>query len=101
MLATLFFFFMIRPPPRSTRTDTLFPYTTLCRSLRALHHVDHIARASDASHDNGVLDGRAGLGHAAGQRLLQRDLHTEVATARTPLEVIQRVSLRQIGRAHV
>src|SRR3546814_3705455 len=24
---------MIRPPPRSTRTDTLFPYTTLFRSL--------------------------------------------------------------------
>src|SRR3546814_19741996 len=23
---------MIRPPPRSTRTDTLFPYTTLFRS---------------------------------------------------------------------
>src|SRR3546814_13889662 len=23
---------MIRPPPRSTRTDTPFPYTTLCRS---------------------------------------------------------------------
>src|SRR3546814_13071926 len=23
---------MIRPPPRSTRTDTLLPYTTLCRS---------------------------------------------------------------------
>src|SRR3546814_7472785 len=23
---------MIRRPPRSTRTDTLFPYTTLCRS---------------------------------------------------------------------
>src|SRR3546814_3903205 len=30
---TLFFFFlMIRRPPRSTRTDTLFPYTTLFRS---------------------------------------------------------------------
>src|SRR3546814_5596923 len=27
------FFLMIRRPPRSTRTDTLFPYTTLCRSL--------------------------------------------------------------------
>src|SRR3546814_2477675 len=27
-----FFFFMIRRPPRSTRTDTLFPYTTLFRS---------------------------------------------------------------------
>src|SRR3546814_8035200 len=25
---------MIRRPPRSTRTDTLFPYTTLCRSHR-------------------------------------------------------------------
>src|SRR3546814_20558756 len=28
-----FFFFMILRPPRSTRTDTLFPYTTLFRSL--------------------------------------------------------------------
>src|SRR3546814_4712348 len=27
---------MIRPPPRSTRTDTLFPYTTLFRSARVL-----------------------------------------------------------------
>src|SRR3546814_11475575 len=25
---------MIRRPPRSTRTDTLFPYTTLCRSVQ-------------------------------------------------------------------
>src|SRR3546814_20216610 len=31
---TLFFFLMIRRPPRSTRTDTLFPYTTLFRSIR-------------------------------------------------------------------
>src|SRR3546814_15490540 len=29
-----FFFLMIRRPPRSTRTDTLFPYTTLFRSHR-------------------------------------------------------------------
>src|SRR3546814_7493958 len=29
---SLFFFLMIRRPPRSTRTDTLFPYTTLFRS---------------------------------------------------------------------
>src|SRR3546814_20581906 len=36
------FFLMIRRPPRSTRTDTLFPYTTLFRSLaqhRFLRHV--------------------------------------------------------------
>src|SRR3546814_15654145 len=29
---SVFFFLMIRRPPRSTRTDTLFPYTTLFRS---------------------------------------------------------------------
>src|SRR3546814_6635249 len=29
------FFLMIRRPPRSTRTDTRFPYTTLFRSLEA------------------------------------------------------------------
>src|SRR3546814_17570930 len=28
----VFFFVMLRRPPRSTRTDTLFPYTTLFRS---------------------------------------------------------------------
>src|SRR3546814_975951 len=28
----MFCFLMIRPPPRSTRTDTRFPYTTLFRS---------------------------------------------------------------------
>src|SRR3546814_10675265 len=30
---------MIRPPPRSTRTDTLFPYTTLFRSAPILRPV--------------------------------------------------------------
>src|SRR3546814_18366066 len=29
---SLFFYLLIRRPPRSTRTDTLFPYTTLFRS---------------------------------------------------------------------
>src|SRR3546814_19715967 len=32
MFSWCFFFLMIRRPPRSTRTDTLFPYTTLFRS---------------------------------------------------------------------
>src|SRR3546814_3600704 len=40
---------MIRRPPRSTRTDTLFPYTTLFRSLHALLPED------------GVLDGVVGF----------------------------------------
>src|SRR3546814_5354741 len=33
--AILWFFLMIRRPPRSTRTDTLLPYTTLFRSARS------------------------------------------------------------------
>src|SRR3546814_4097624 len=33
LLFSSFFFLMIRRPPRSTRTDTRFPYTTLFRSL--------------------------------------------------------------------
>src|SRR3546814_4572090 len=35
MIVCVFFFLMIRRPPRSTRTDTLFPYTTLFRSRQA------------------------------------------------------------------
>src|SRR3546814_12317209 len=35
------FLLMILLPPRSTRTDTLFPYTTLVRS--ALYHLDPVA----------------------------------------------------------
>src|SRR3546814_3794320 len=34
---------MILRPPRSTRTDTLFPYTTLFRSAPALHEVAAVA----------------------------------------------------------
>src|SRR3546814_20663564 len=36
MFPVPFFFLMIRRPPRSTRTDTLFPYTTLFRSRLVL-----------------------------------------------------------------
>src|SRR3546814_15087346 len=35
MYGLVLFFLRIRRPPRSTRTDTLFPYTTLFRSRRA------------------------------------------------------------------
>src|SRR3546814_6362668 len=43
---------MIRRPPRSTRTDTPFPYTTLFRSLRDLHRADgrHAAHRLDDAH---------------------------------------------------
>src|SRR3546814_2243761 len=42
-----FFFLMIRRPPRSTRTDTLFPYTTLFRSH--LHGEERRGVDSDAA----------------------------------------------------
>src|SRR3546814_9462614 len=42
---------MIRRPPRSTRTDTLFPYPTLCRSL-----VRHL----DAPRPRQIVDGEGG-----------------------------------------
>src|SRR3546814_11969625 len=35
----MYFVLMIRRPPRSTRTDTLFPYTTLFRSPRLIAHL--------------------------------------------------------------
>src|SRR3546814_3055755 len=35
----LFFFLMIRRPPRSTRTVPLFPYTTLFRSIETVHKI--------------------------------------------------------------
>src|SRR3546814_17462494 len=37
---SLFFVLMIRRPPRSTRTDTLFPYTTLFRSRLFCRDID-------------------------------------------------------------
>src|SRR3546814_2959834 len=39
---------MIRRPPRSTRTDTLFPYTTLFRSLYQKAVVDDMAFVDDS-----------------------------------------------------
>src|SRR3546814_4820900 len=38
---------MIRRPPRSTRTDTLFPYTTLFRSSPYHHHGERECGADD------------------------------------------------------
>src|SRR3546814_4068568 len=43
-----FFFLMIRLPPRSTRTDTLFPYTTLFRSADREIEAFDTAREADA-----------------------------------------------------
>src|SRR3546814_5522067 len=56
VLYVVFFFVMIRRPPRSTRTDTLFPYTTLFRSKRAgLSRPAAPGRLADARRHHGVL----------------------------------------------
>src|SRR3546814_8752558 len=49
MVLFFFFFLMIRRPPRSTRTDTLFPYTTLFRSCSAYRLAAHYRRAAQGS----------------------------------------------------
>src|SRR3546814_13451567 len=85
LLSLLFFFLMIRRPPRSTRTDTLFPYTTLFRSARpfpAQNRPDDI--------------------HAA----LERAPHERFARcleARDVIDVILQIlpDTVEIGRAHV
>src|SRR3546814_13982003 len=50
-LAFLFFFLMIRRPPRSTRTDTLFPYTTLFRSDHVRENLSRVTCHQDAGSD--------------------------------------------------
>src|SRR3546814_17314534 len=52
---------MIRRPPRSTRTDTLFPYTTLFRSRRIGRAAPACARPG-ARHEAGVAAGLGGVG---------------------------------------
>src|SRR3546814_10973073 len=74
------FFLMIRRPPRSTRTDTLFPYTTLFRSL------------SDAT------SGRSWYGEKQPESLEDLPATFELAVANAVQDIQQPF---EIGRAHV
>src|SRR3546814_6831135 len=67
-LCFLFFFLMIRRPPRSTRTDTLFPYTTLFRSDPDLFRPGRLSAA-----DRAVRGWRAGLFAQRFPRVLHPD----------------------------
>src|SRR3546814_1577277 len=74
------FFLMIRRPPRSTRTDTRFPYTTLFRSavVRRRCAVEVGAGGFEAERlarlEHGVGRGQVEL-HALGQELLDPQGH--------------------------
>src|SRR3546814_12590680 len=98
-----FFFLMIRRPPRSTRTDTLFPYTTLFRSG---FRCDAGEKATQGRRG---CSGRAGADDPRCLRASERaaDAVGAFAAQRTlqehgfaPPGVAAQVQL-QIGRAHV
>src|SRR3546814_3994192 len=82
---SFFFFLMIRRPPRSTRTDTLFPYTTLFRSSR--HRGSQVG-----CHCRGGLGG-SGAGHHPAHPGRYRRQRAEVA-ARRPRPVPRRPARR-------
>src|SRR3546814_15110836 len=66
---------MIRRPPRSTRTDTLFPYTTLFRSHRQQLGADRVGRGLDRARPGEIGPPEKGALGEAGEvehaRLLQ------------------------------
>src|SRR3546814_2438887 len=68
---------MIRRPPRSTRTDTLFPYTTLFRSRAVRLEPCQLARHSRAGR-RGALGVRVEGGDRLGaaRRLARSEEHT-------------------------
>src|SRR3546814_20767735 len=78
----MFFFLRIRRPPRSTRTDTLFPYTTLFRSLGDLR---------GAQHEGGDVVAERGFA----RRALSVGVAIPVAPATLRLGRIPRLTLEQ------
>src|SRR3546814_12365547 len=74
MYFIFFFFLRIRRPPRSTRTDTLFPYTTLFRSQQAveidrcLRHRDRMTAVRNATVQIGQRLDRAERTHLGHER---------------------------------
>src|SRR3546814_7620895 len=77
---------MIRRPPRSTRTDTLFPYTTLFRSLVAENHlgVEDLIWPAFAIEGEGE---RMAVHSMPGVERLTIDLLTEEAAAAAALGI--------------
>src|SRR3546814_1160220 len=86
---------MIRRPPRSTRTDTLFPYTTLFRSLEQLGQLLHHRAAELLGVDDGdratVVAGHV-VADADGQQLHRRaGLDVADDLAQVALQVVARI----------
>src|SRR3546814_13838405 len=88
----IYFLLMIRRPPRSTRTDTLFPYTTLFRS--------HRVRAEGSGRRDRVsrLRHRGGGGGGPGARRRRRDRRSCCARAGRRARRQPDAVLRRVGR---
>src|SRR3546814_15824452 len=91
---------MIRRPPRSTRTDTLFPYTTLFRSVCfVLGQGDDLDRARELVHtwqDPANIEAAASACAAAWDERLSR---VQVTTPDPAFDLMVNRWLPQIGRA--
>src|SRR3546814_15043877 len=90
---------MIRRPPRSTRTDTLFPYTTLCRSSLA-SGIGNLASGTDQLSSS--LSSVGGRGQAletqsdTNQSLLLANTQTQSSIRDSDAaEVMTRLTLQQ------
>src|SRR3546814_5523909 len=79
---------MIRRPPRSTRTDTLFPYTTLFRSVVLRVHCTRGAGDVDQGDDGGQAGGLQHHDHFVAV-LRQRP---EIGRAHVELQSLMRIS---------
>src|SRR3546814_5169724 len=72
---------MIRRPPRSTRTDTLFPYTTLFRSIDRAALVRQAGGDDDAVVDMAMDQSRKG----EGAEVVDPELRSEEHTSELPV----------------
>src|SRR3546814_10178718 len=87
LFCLLFFFLLIRRPPRSTRTDTLFPYTTLFRLL--VLEQGKVAREAEdeVGYTVDVFRLYAGMELSALERLFE-ERHPNHIRIRRPLGVV-------------
>src|SRR3546814_8573680 len=97
----VFFFLMVRRPPRSTRTDTLFPYTTLFRSAvgkgDALHR---LRRGVDEGDGQPIGDiGTLLRGRAAAAKAAARPASAPPPALEHPLEEIAEIGARTALRS--
>src|SRR3546814_3971180 len=88
---------MIRRPPRSTRTDTLFPYTTLFRSHAVESGAGIVDRAGDRRQRGQRIE--AGADHDAGQQNGGTDIDREETTDRSEEHTSELQSLMRISYA--